>query len=86
MKLKELIEVNFQNVDVYEPSGNSGGTTVDPDEWKRAQERDKDGRSKKMRDRFKMIKKLRSPRKETADIKYDNHYDAHSTVNGPFNY
>jgi len=31
MKLKDILEVNFQNVDVYEPSGVASPTLVDPD-------------------------------------------------------
>ena len=82
MKLKDIFEVNFQNVDVYEPSGLSGGVSVDPDEWKRAENRDTDNRTKKMRNRFKIIKKLRTPRKNTADIKYDNTFS--TFLSGPF--
>lgn len=45
MKLKDIFEVNLQNVDVYEPSGKSAPTMVDPD--KVAEMRKKSKKKKK---------------------------------------
>ena len=49
MKLKDIFEVNFQNVDVYEPSGVSSPTMVDPDKVKEMRKRSRKKGKKKLK-------------------------------------
>lgn len=66
MKLKDLIETQFKNVDVYEPSGISSPTTVDPDKFP---PRD---RSTHIRRKWRVIRDMRKPNKTEVTVAGDN--------------
>lgn len=101
MKLKEIIEANMYSVDHYDPSGNGGSTSVDPDDvdkmldpkgtrYSKSEERDKADRSKKLRVKYKVAKGMRAEPKRTGKVVGDSTdltgSGPNSVVNGPYNY
>lgn len=66
MKLIDLIESQFKNVDVYEPSGNSSPTTVDSDKFS------KRDRSTHIRKKWRVIRDMRKPSKIGITVAGDN--------------
>ena len=80
MKLKDLVEVNLQNVDMYEPSGVSSPAPLLKDEKK--------DRSKSIRRHWIIRRNMRKGAQPAGVIKTDNEdltgSGAHSAVNAPY--
>lgn len=80
MKLRDLLEVNFQNVDVYEPSGASSPVPLP--------KKGKEDRSRSLRRHWIIRRDLRKPNLGKGTIKTDNEdltgSGANSSVNGPY--
>ena len=90
MKLKDILEVNFQSIDQYEPSGVSTPTTLDPDKVDDLKRKRNVSRNERSRRKWRILKRMRSPESSRVSTVSDNTdltgSGAHSVVNGPFKY
>lgn len=93
MKLTEIIgEANMYTVTVHDPSGAAGQMSVDPDQFPNSRDMRKleKDRARRIRRKFRLKKKMRTPYGDNVQMKNDNEdltgSGANSAVNGPFNY